>query len=123
MKPFSRTLTAVWFAIGSVSGMAAPTVFPTGTTLYEPAQTWNGFTVLTILDTPAVIVIDMNGRVVKRWEGFNMSSGGPARILPGGVVMGAAGGNPPHQEASTLLELDFDGNAVWQFDHNLQITT
>ena len=77
---------------------AAPTVFPTGTTIYDPAKAWNGFTVLSTLDTPAVLVIDMNGRTVKRWDGFNVSAGGPARILPGGVLMAPTGGFPRHQE-------------------------
>ena len=45
----------------------------------------------------------MNGNVVKRWEGYNNSAGGPARVLPGGVVMAASGARPPHQES---LELD-----------------
>jgi len=48
----------------------APTVFPTGTTIYDPDKAWNGFTVLSTLDTPAVLVIAMNGRTVKRWDGF-----------------------------------------------------
>lgn len=31
---------------------------------------------LSPLGTPAVLVIDMNGPVVKRWDGFNNSAGG-----------------------------------------------
>ncbi len=50
--------------------------------------------------TQAVLVIDMNGNVVKRWEGFNNSAGGPARVLPGGVVIAASGARPPHQEST-----------------------
>ena len=49
-------------------------------------QAWNGYTVLSPLQTQAVLVIDMNGNVVKRWDGFNNSAGGPARIFPDGVV-------------------------------------
>jgi hypothetical protein len=30
----------------------------------------------------AVLVIDMNDNVVKQWDGFNNSAGGPARVLP-----------------------------------------
>jgi hypothetical protein len=44
-----------------------------------------------------VLVIDMNGTIVKRWEGYNNSAGGPARVLPGGVVIAAAGARPPHR--------------------------
>ena len=100
---------------------AAQTVYPTGTTIYDPERAWNGFTVLSPLGTPAVLVIDMNGTVVKRWEGFNNSAGGPARVLPGGHVIAANGARPPHQEALELVQRDFDGNVVWRFDRGEQI--
>jgi hypothetical protein len=102
---------------------AAPSVFPTGTTIYDPGKTWNGYTVIAALGTQAALVIDMNGNVVKRWEGFNSSAGGPIRVLPGGVVVGAAGANPPRQESLELVERDFEGNVLWRFDHNQQIET
>ena len=73
---------------------------PTGTTIYDPARAWNGYTVLSPLGTQAVVVIDMNGKVVKQWDGYVNSAGGPARILPDGVVMAASGTNPPHQESA-----------------------
>jgi hypothetical protein len=103
------------------SARAAPTVYPTGTTLYDPAHTWNGFTVIAALGTQAVLVIDMNGNLVKRWDGYNNSAGGPARVLPGGVVIAAAGTHAPHQESLELVQRDFDGNVIWRFGHNLQV--
>ena len=60
--------------------LAAQSVYPTGTTIYDPDRAWNGYTVLSPLGTQAVLVIDMNGNVVKRWEGYNNSAGGPARV-------------------------------------------
>ncbi len=109
--------------IAAALAVAAPTVYPTGTTVYEPGKTWNGYTVLSILDSPKVVVIDMNGRVVKEWEDYNVSAGGPARVLPGGMVIATAGANPPHQEALALVARDFEGRELWRFDHNVQITT
>src|SRR5688572_24970751 len=100
----------------------APSVYPTGTTIYDPAQSFNGYTVLSPLGEQAIVVIDMNGNVVKQWDGYVNSAGGPARILPGGQVVGAAGANPPRQESLALVQKDFDGNVVWQFDRNEQIT-
>ena len=100
---------------------AAPTVFPTGTTIYDPDKAWSGFTVLSTLDTPAVLVIDMNGRTVKRWDGFNVSAGGPARILPGGVLVAPTGAFPRHQEATALVAADFDGRELWRFDRAEEI--
>src|SRR5690348_16132048 len=118
-----RTGTAVSAAVMLASAilLAAPSVFPTGTTTYDPGRAWNGFTVLSPLGTQAVIVIDMNGTIVKRWDDYNTSAGGPARVFPGGVVMASAGANPPRQEALELVERDFSGNVLWRFDHNEQV--
>jgi hypothetical protein len=63
----------------------------------------------------------MNGTIVKRWDGYNTSAGGPARVFPGGVVMAAAGANPPRQESLELVERDFGGAILWRFDHNEQV--
>jgi outer membrane protein assembly factor BamB len=103
----------------SVAGpmAAAPTVYPTGTTIYQPDKAWNGFTVLSPLGTPAVIVLDMNGRVVKRWDGFDLVSGGPARVLPGGVVVAPQGNAMPHLESLALVAEDFAGKELWRFGH------
>jgi hypothetical protein len=102
--------------------MRAQTVYPTGTTIYDPDRAWPGYTVLSPLAGNVVPVIDMNGTIVKRWEGFNNSAGGPARILPGGFIVAANGARPPNQESLELVERDFDGKVVWQFSHNEQIT-
>ena len=104
------------------AAMAAPTVYPTGTTIYQPEKTWNGYNVLSILDTPKVVVIDMNGNVVKEWDGFNLSPGGPARVIPGGNVIGTTGAFPPHQEALALVQRDFEGRETWRFDGAEQVT-
>src|SRR5688572_30448864 len=105
------------------SGPSAQTVYPTGTTIYDPDRSWNGFTVLSPLGTQAALVIDMNGNVVKRWDGFNNSAGGPVRVLPGGHVIAASGARPPHQESLELIQRDFDGKVVWQFNRGEQIKT
>jgi hypothetical protein len=98
-------------------------VYPTGTTIYDPDRSWNGFTVLSPLATQAVLVIDMNGNVVKQWEGYVNSAGGPVRILPGGQVIGAVGSNAPKQESLALVQRDFDGNVVWQLERNERIAS
>ncbi len=96
---------------------AAPTVYPTGTTIYEPDETWSGFTVFIAPGSAGAIVIDMNGNTVKVWEGFDGTAGGPARVMPGGYVMAGGPPRPPHQESNELIQRDFDGNIVWKFDH------
>jgi outer membrane protein assembly factor BamB len=102
---------------------AAPSVYPTGTTIFDPARAWSGYTVLSPLGTQAAIVIDMNGNVVKSWDGYSHSAGGPARVLPGGGIVAAAGARPPHQESLELVQRDFEGNVVWRFDRNEQVQT
>jgi outer membrane protein assembly factor BamB len=103
--------------VAAAPSASSPTVFPSGTTTYQPDKAWNGFTVLSPLGTRAVIVIDMNGRVVKRWDGFDLVSGGPARVLPGGVVVAPQGdAMPQHLEASALVAEDFDGKVLWRFE-------
>jgi hypothetical protein len=113
---------AVFFFV-LVLRVAAQSVYPTGTTIYNPDRSWNGYTVLSPLRTQAVIVIDMNGNIVKRWDGYVNSAGGPARIFPDGIVMAANGARPPHQESLELVQRDFEGNLIWRFDRTEQITT
>src|SRR5262245_1792551 len=117
----TRTIPAALLLLLCALVVAAQTVYPTGTTIYDPAKAWNGYTVLSPLNTQAVIVIDMNGKVVKQWDGFVNSAGGPARVFPNGIVMGANGNNPPHQESTELLQRDFEGTVLWRFDRNEQI--
>ena len=65
----------------------------------------------------------MNGNVLKRWDGYNDSAGGPARIFPDGIVMAAGGARPGHQESLELVQRDFEGHVIWRFDQGEQITT
>src|SRR6185436_18086557 len=117
-----RAQAVAVFCIAAIR-LAAQTVYPTGTTLYDPGRAWSGYTVLSPLNTQAVVVIDMNGTVVKRWEGFVNSAGGPARVYPDGSVVAANGNNQPHQESLELVARDFDGSVLWRFDHGEQIQT
>jgi len=123
MNTYLRPLATLLLATAAAAVHAAPSVYPTGTTIYDPARTWNGYTVLSPLATQAVIVIDMNGNVVKRWDGYNDSAGGPARILPQGTVVAAAGARPGHQESLELVQRDFAGKMLWQFNHSQQVET
>jgi hypothetical protein len=119
----THVLTVVVVMLALALAPAAQSVYPTGTTIYKPDLAWNGYTVLSPLASNAALVIDMNGNIVKRWDGYVNSAGGPVRVLPGGGVMAAAGARPPHQESLELVQSDFDGKVVWRFDRNEQIET
>ena len=64
----------------------------------------------------------MNGRVVKRWDGFSVFAGGPARVLPGGVVIASQGSFSGHLENNALVAEDFNGKELWRIDHDEQVT-
>jgi len=119
----SNIALAAGLTVASTLASTAPSVYPTGTTIYDPDQAWNGFTVLSPLGPQATLVIDMNGNEVKEWDGYNNSAGGPARVFPGGTVIAASGARPPHQESLELVQRDFDGNVQWRLDHNEMVTT
>ena len=99
---------------------AAPTVFPTGTTIYNPEKCWNGFTVLSNVtfgehrQHRGVPVYDMNGNKVHVWKDV---IGFPPVVMPGGKLLAARAHHPPMTfGADYLVELDFDGNVIWTYD-------
>ena len=88
-----------------------PTVYPTGTTIYEPDKTWSGYTFFGTPEQQGAVVVDMNGRMVKRWPQV-AAGAAPMRLLPGGFMMGGDQLRRPHQEARRLVQVDWDGNVV-----------
>ena len=100
----------------------APSVYPTGTTRYDPDKAWNGYTIHDTPDEQGAVLIDMNGRVVRHWTELSAVPS-PFRILPGGYVMGDTVPRRPHQEAVALAQLDWDGNVVWEFQNFEEVET
>ena len=95
-------------------------VYPTGTTVYDPGKCWNGYTVFQAsmmeAKTAGAVLIDMNGNVVNQWKGLD---GFPNKMLPGGYIMGSTGmRNPKYgfQDMLDLVQVDWDGNVVWKFN-------
>ena len=101
-------------------------VYPTGTTIYNPEKCWNGYTIYPpfVANLPdyagGMILLDMNGNTVNIWKGLG---GVPGKILPGGYVMGSStrGIGPVYHNSSDLLQVDWDGNIVWGFSQYQQI--
>ena len=95
--------------------MAFPTIFPTGTTLYDPGRCWNGYTVYVGRET-GVVLVDMNGNIVNMWQDLQ---GFPPKMLPGGYVMGSLGMRDPqrsYMDQTDVVQVDWDGKIVWKFD-------
>ena len=107
--------------LGRAVMQAGPSVYPTGTTIYDPTRAWSGYSVFVLPDTGAAL-IDMNGRVVKQWATFEGASGGPMRVLPGGFVMGAVGRRPPHQESLAVALFDWSGKELWRYAGAEEVT-
>lgn len=113
-------LGSLLLSLVSISLSSAPTVYPTGTTIYYPDRAWNGYTIFRIPGNEGDVLIDMNGREIRRWS---HTAGYPARILPGGYFMGSMGNLSPHQDLITLIQWDWDDNEVWRFDRLQQVET
>jgi len=95
--------------------MSYPSVYPTGTTVYNPAKCWSGYTIYQANELGALL-IDMNGAEVNLWKALH---GFPNKLLPGGQVLGSLGvRNPSYsmQDQLDVVQVDWDGNIVWKFD-------
>jgi len=94
--------------------MGHPTIYPTGVTIYNPKKAFSGYTIFQANEHGALL-IDMNGTEVNFWEGLN---GFPNKLLPGGFVIGSRGERDPkygYQDMVDLVQVDWDGNIVWEF--------
>ena len=103
---------------------AYPTIFPTGTTIYNPDESYSSYILISdhssqgnhpsakvrAESTPPddIRLIDMNGNVVHTWKVtayFNKRS----RLLPNGHLVYVG----PNE---TATEYDWDGNVVWEHE-------
>jgi len=92
-----------------------PTIYPTGTTVYNPEACFNGYTVYEAKES-GVMVIDMNGREVQFFKGLH---GFPPKFLPGGQLIAQTGERSTKfstQDKFDLVQVDWDGNILWRFD-------
>jgi hypothetical protein len=96
-------------------------VYPTGTVHYDPTKCWSGYTLFgSSLHAPngrGAVLMDMNGNLVNRWKGLD---GMPNKMLPGGRVLGSSGVRPHkygYQDMLDVVQVDWDGNVEWKFDH------
>ncbi len=97
-----------------------PSVYPTGTTIFNPVKCCNGYTLFQAemhrKNGRGAVLIDMNGNVVNCWRGLD---GMPNKMLPGGMIMGSTGVRNPrygYQDMLDLVQVDWEGNITWKFD-------
>jgi hypothetical protein len=94
--------------------MTYPSIYPTGVTIYDPSQCWNGYTIFQAKELGALL-IDMNGTEVKLWKGLH---GLPNKMLPGGYILGASGERNTQygmQDLLDVVQVDWEGKVTWRF--------
>ena len=118
--PKSRHLLIIAAAVLSTAVFAYPTIYPTGTTIYDPDAAYSSYILISdhadLGNHPSAAVratskapgdvrlVDMNGRVVHTWHVdayFNKRS----RLLPNGHLLYAG----PDKR---IIEYDWDSNIV-----------
>lgn len=96
--------------------MGKPSVHPMGTIIYKPEKCFNGYTLFQANEHGATL-INMNGGVVNHWANLQ---GMPNKLLPGGEIFGSLGERDTKygwQDQKDLVQVDWEGNIIWQFDH------
>ncbi len=73
-------------ALAVATAYGFPSVYPTGTTIYNPEKTWNGYTIYPAPEAQGGVLIDMNGNTL--------------------ITEGAAG---------RAFEVTVDHEIVWEF--------
>lgn len=111
--------------LSSAGAFAAPSVYPTGVTRYDPAKAFNQYVIFSGADKKTHL-IDMNGNVVKTWA----QAGFPSAIIDPQLVGGERGRvllqlsdkDPGKLSAvgnglgnQSVGELDWNGKVVWQW--------
>ena len=124
-----RASSIVALLIGfTMLAVAGPSVYPTGTTLYNPAKAFNTFVLITGGDGSAHL-IDMNGNSIHEWK----NAGDLTTYIDPGLIGGKQGhvlvtlstvegqgtdlvpGAVTTRITKTIGEIDFDGRTVWTF--------
>jgi hypothetical protein len=129
---FPKALRVAVCALASgliaATATSAPSVYPTGTTRYDPARAFNSFVLFTGGDNIAHL-IDMNGNPVHEWKdaashstlidpAVNAGKLGHVFVTletTEGKGTGLVPGQINRRIAKTIGELDWEGKTVWSF--------
>lgn len=132
--------TAMMSLLMAATVMASPSVYPTGTTIYDPARAYNGYVLISYEaeglygkvdnrehykgkkwdfntlpssdDTDEIFLIDMNGTVVHRWKDDGTTNK-KVRLLPNGHLLSIS------HSTKRVVEYDWDNNIVWKYQTEL----
>lgn len=131
-KPASAWICGAVLVLVTATAAAAPSIYPTGVTRYDPMRAYNCDVLFGASDQKTYL-IDMNGHVIHRWdrEGF------PSKMLDPALVHGAKGevgvqlsaipdvrgagqtgvvpGQPAQFRDKTIGVLDWAGHTLWEW--------
>jgi Arylsulfotransferase (ASST) len=125
---WSVVLAAIVCLGAALTAAADPSVYPTGTTRFEPDKAFDSFVLFTGGDNVAHL-IDLNGNSVHEWKDAGsfstlidpaLTHGERGHVL---VTLATAEGSGTHlvpgqvagRVSKTIGELDWDGRIVWEF--------
>lgn len=105
---------------GADSARAMPTIFPTGTTIYDPSRAYNCYVLFGTLGSNVTRLIDMDGHEVHRWRADSF----PSKMLPPergndgkGHIIAQLDDGPKEDILAnrSVGELDWAGAVVWKW--------
>jgi hypothetical protein len=120
--PLLRRLAVVSATLCATAATAFPSVFPTGTTIYDPSKAWNGY-VLFADPNGKTHLIDMDGNEVHQWS----RAGFPSEMLDPALAKGEKGHlliqleNGPGPFGGifanrSIGEMNWNGDVVWRWN-------
>ena len=90
----------------------------TGLTLHKPEKAYQGYTLFSPMEGSNAYLIDMQGNIVHRWQ-MERRPGDYGYLLENGnlLISGRTGKGPVTfgGRSGVIVELDWDGNKVWEF--------
>lgn len=85
------------------------TVYPVGTTIYDPDKCYNGYSLMCFPAGPKITqLIDMNGKVINKWDVQTIR----ARLLGNGNLLTVT---RRRLESNLVQEYDWDHHLVWEY--------
>lgn len=117
----ARIVLLICLLVGVVAldSFSAPTVYPTGVTIHDPARAYQGFNLFIDpsrnLPNGLIVLTDMAGGQVQTWNSpvVGMEKAHLVEPLSSGNILAAFGEDGGY--GTLLVELDWNGFPVWQF--------
>ena len=94
---------------------------PTGVTFHDHDRAFDGYTLFTTLSGDTTYLVDMEGELAHAWRPTAPLRPYYGYLLPGGnLLLRCSTGQerwPLGGASSAIVELDWDGQVLWRFDH------